>query len=170
VNFKEMVYALRTNPQQATLQGIMRPVRFVSPQESAADLLKAFVDQHAHMAIVRDDSQCALGLVTLEDLVEELVGELEDEFDRLPRMLHALAGRLWMVGGGTRVGDVNQKLGLSLPEPDQTVSRWLSSRLASSPRPGQVHREQGWTFNVRRVRRGRVFEVSLQPDAAHAGN
>jgi putative hemolysin len=140
----------------------MRPVRLIGPDESAADLLKAFVDQHAHIAIVKDRSQQTLGLVTLEDLVEELVGELEDEFDRLPRMVHPLGSRLWMVGGGTLIGEVNEKLGSSLPEPEQTISRWVLGRVPSPPRPGQVHHEQDLKFTIRRVRRGRIFEVSIQ--------
>jgi putative hemolysin len=161
VNFKEMVYTLRVNPRNATLRGIVRPVRFIAPQESAAELLRAFVDEHAHMAIVRSPQGENLGLVTLEDLVEELLGELEDEFDRLPRMVHALSGRLWMIGGGVLISEVNQETGASLPEPRQTVSRWLLERLAGPPRPGDVYREQGMTFTVRRVRRGKVFEASL---------
>ena len=100
VNFKEMIYFMKTNPKDQSFQGIIRPVHFLSPQDSAADLLKTFIDQHVHIAIVRDSSGKTLGLVTLEDIVEELVGELEDEFDRLPRMLHQLSGGTWMVGGG----------------------------------------------------------------------
>ena len=161
LNFKEMVYTLRTNPRDATLRGIARPVRFIAPHESAAELLRAFVDEHAHMAVVRSDLGKNLGLVTLEDLVEELLGELEDEFDRLPRMMHALSGRLWMIGGGVLVSEVNQETGAALPDPKQTVSRWLLDRLSGSPRPGDVYREQGLTFTVRRVRRARVFEASV---------
>ncbi len=162
VNFKEMVYTLRTNPHDATLRGIVRPVRFIAPHESADELLKAFVDEHAHMAVVQDESGRTLGLVTLEDLVEELVGELEDEFDRLPRMTHALSGRLWMIGGGVLISEVNEKLDVSLLDPSRTISRWLLIRLARPPRPGDIHQEHGLTFTVRRVRRGKVFEVSVQ--------
>ncbi len=162
VNFKEMIYSLRMNPTNASLQGITRPVRYLARDEAAATLLKAFVDEHAHMAIVQDEDGNAIGLVTLEDLVEELVGELEDEFDRLPRMIHALSGGVWMIGGGVLVGEVNRKLGISLPDDRQTLSQWLQTRLAGTPGPGQVHREQDTAFTVRRVRRGKVFEVSVQ--------
>ena len=140
----------------------MRPVRFIAPDESADELLKAFVDEHAHMAVVQDEHGHTLGLVTLEDLVEELVGELEDEFDRLPRMTHALSGRLWMIGGGVLVSEVNKKLNVSLHEPNLTISRWLMTRLVRPPKPGDVYREQNLTFTIRRVRRGKVFEVSVQ--------
>ncbi len=162
VNFKEMVYTLRTNPHHATLRGIVRPVRFIAPDESADELLRAFVDEHAHMAVVQDERGQTLGLVTLEDLVEELVGELEDEFDRLPRMTHALSGRLWMIGGGVLISEVNERLNVALPEPNVTISRWLLERLAHPPRSAETYQEHGLTFTIRRVRRGKVFEVSVQ--------
>ncbi len=162
VNFKEMVYTLRTNPHDATLRGIVRPVRFIAPDAPADELLKAFVDEHAHMALVQDSAGHTLGLVTLEDLIEELVGELEDEFDRLPRMVHALRGGLFMIGGGVQVSEVNEKLRISLPEPDVTISHWLLTRLERPPRPGDVYRQDNLTFTIRRVRRGKVFEVSIQ--------
>lgn len=161
VNFKELVYSLHVNPQDPSLRGIIRPVHFVAPDASASDLLKTFVDEHVHMAVVREGER-TIGLVTFEDLVEELVGELEDEFDRLPRMLHALSGGVWMVGGGVPVADVLTRLGRPLDGAQGSLSSWLLGRLDSAPQPGVVHREGEFEFTVRRVRRGRIFEVSIQ--------
>ena len=106
VNFKEIIYRARTNPADHTLHGIIRPVYFAKSELSATALLKVFVERHEHMAIVHDDGQ-TLGLVTLEDVVEELFGELEDEFDRPPRMLHPLSGGTWMVGGGVTISELS---------------------------------------------------------------
>jgi putative hemolysin len=164
-NFKELVYSLHVNPQDPSLRGIIRPVHFVASGASASELLKNFVDEHVHMAIVRDGER-TVGLVTLEDLVEELVGELEDEFDRLPRMIHPLAGGVWMVGGGAPASDVLTRLGQPLDGAQGTLSSWLLERLGSLPQPGAVHRAGGYEFSVRRVRRGRIFEVSIQPKPA----
>jgi putative hemolysin len=97
----------------------------------------------------------------MEDLVEELVGELEDEFDRLPRMFHALSGGTWMIGGGLPVADVARRLELPLEEQAGTVSAWLLRRLGRPPRVGDEHEEAGAKFTVRRVRRGRVFEAMV---------
>lgn len=173
INFKELIYHMRMNPADPTLQGIIRPVEFVGPDMSAADLLKMFVDQHVHMAIVRDASQKCLGLVTFEDLVEELVGDLEDEFDRLPRMFHPLSGGMWMVGGGVAMSEVATRLKLPLPDTHGSLSTWLTQRLRGTPRPGQEHHEAGADFVVRRVRRGKVFEASVtrrEPSRTAAGH
>ena len=161
VNFKEMIYFMRTNPQDPSFRGIIRPVHFAGPDESAADLLKVFVEQHIHIAIVRDKNGATLGFVTLEDLVEELVGEIEDEFDKLPRMFHALSGGTWMVGGGVSMAEVAKGLNNPKLESTEKVSVWLSNALNHSPKPGDIYRQAGVEFAVRRVRRGQVFEVSV---------
>jgi len=171
INFKEMIYFMRTNPNDSSLKGIIRPVHFVLPDDSAADLTRVFVEQHVHIAIVRDSGGKTLGMVTLEDLVEELVGELQDEFDRLPRMFHPLSGGIWMVGGGMPMTELSRQLQLPLPASQETLSAWLSSRLGSIPKPGDVYREGIAEFVVRRVRRGKAFEVAvnrpgIEPPAA----
>lgn len=171
INFKEMIYFMRTNPNDSSLKGIIRPVHFALPDDSAAELMKVFVDQHVHIAIVRDKAGKTLGMVTLEDLVEELVGELQDEFDRLPRMFHALSGGIWMVGGGMPMSELSGRLQLPLPASQETLSAWLYHRLGHIPKPADVHKEASAEFTVRRVRRGKVFEVAvnrpgIEPPAA----
>lgn len=160
VNFKEMIYFMNTNPNDPSLKDIMRPVHFVEPGSSASDLLKSFIDQHEHVAIVRDTQGRCLGLITLEDLVEEMVGELEDEFDRLPRHVHSLSGGTWMFGGGVPVTEVVAKLGASPVFAGGTLAAWLEHQLGQPPKPGQTIRNGGLEFVVRRVRRGRIFEAS----------
>lgn len=161
VNFKEMIYYARTNPNDWSLRGVVRPVRFVSPDQQAGELLSLFVEEHVHIAIVRDDKGKTLGLITLEDVVEELVGELEDEFDHPPRMLHALTGNTWMVGGGVAVQEMASRIGIGLENPQGDVSSWLIGRINRVPKPGEVYREGGVDFVVRRTRRGKVFEVAV---------
>jgi CBS domain containing-hemolysin-like protein len=165
VNFKELVYALHVNPLEPELRGIIRPVHFAAPGDVAASLLKTFVDEHVHIAIVREGEH-TVGLVTFEDLVEELVGELEDEFDRLPRMLHTLSGGILMAGGGVRAADALGRLGLPAEGVGGTLSSWLLQRLPGPPATGASHREAGYEFTVRRTRRGRVFEVAITPRTA----
>ena len=162
VNFKEMIYFMKTNPKDQSFQGIIRPVHFLSPQDSAADLLKTFIDQHVHIAIVRDSSGKTLGMVTLEDIVEELIGELEDEFDRLPRMLHQLSGGTWMVGGGVIVSDLfSTHLGKPVETANKKLADWLVEKLGRAPSVGDSVSFDDFDFSVRRVRRGRVFEVTV---------
>jgi CBS domain containing-hemolysin-like protein len=161
VNFKEIIYHARTNPADRSLSGIIRPVHFVAPEESAAELLKVFVERHEHIAIVRGKDGKTLGLVTLEDVIEELVGELEDEFDRLPRLFHQFSGGTWMVGGGVPMEEVASKLGLALPYAHGTISAWLIRQFGRVPQVNEIHQIDGTEFMIRRTRRGKIFEVAV---------
>ncbi|MBN2143290.1 MAG: HlyC/CorC family transporter [Candidatus Aureabacteria bacterium] len=163
VNFKEMVYLLRTNPVNASLRGIIRPVRFASSSTSCSEILKSFVEEHVHMAVVRSGDGHVLGLVTMEDIVEELIGgELEDEFDRLPKMFHSLEGGTWMVGGGLPVSKLFASLGVEMKEVlSGTVSDWLVKRMGRVPKVNETFKEKNVEFMIRRIRRGRIFETAV---------
>lgn len=161
VNFKELVARVHTNPTDPSLRGIIRPVHVAAPGDSAAELLKVFVERHEHMAIVRDDAGTTLGLITLEDVIEELVGELEDEFDRLPRMIHPLSAGTWMVGGGVPVAELATTLGLTLPDATSSVSGWLMRQLGPQAALNATYRVANTEFLVRRLRRGKIFEVAI---------
>lgn len=169
VNFKEIIYHARTNPADRSLLGIIRPVHFVTPEESAAELLKVFVERHEHIAIVRGKDGKTLGLVTLEDVIEELVGELEDEFDRLPRLFHQFSDGTWMVGGGVPVEELASKLGISLPDAHGTISAWLIRQFGRVPQVNEIHQIDGTEFMIRRTRRGKIFEVAVTHPAGRRG-
>jgi putative hemolysin len=130
--------------------------------------MHVFIERHEHMAIVQDPEGKTVGLITFEDVVEELVGELEDEFDRLPRYLHALSGGVWMAGGGLPVTELAQRTGLDLPDAHGSTSAWLIRRLGRTPKPNEAVHAAGAKFTIRRVRRGCVFEVSVSKPEASA--
>lgn len=165
INFKELVYHMHTNPNDPSLTGIIRPAFLASPKQSANDLLKIFVDRHEHIALVRSENGDTLGMVTMEDLIEQMLGkELGDEFDKPPTMLHALAGSLWMIGGGVPMARVIRRLQtpLSCQDPEGTIfSDWLISQFGKEPSAGDVILIGDFNFTVRRVRRGKVFEASV---------
>jgi len=163
VNFKELVAWAKTNPADPSLRGIARPVHFVEPEHSAATTLTLFVEEHVHLAVVKGKDGRTLGLITMEDIVEELVGELEDEFDRLPRSCQALSGGTLMVGGGYPAVELLRSLGLPAPQCPCTTSAWLIQRMGRIPRPGDTYREGDFEFMSRRTRRGKVFEVMVAP-------
>ncbi|MCE2881212.1 MAG: CNNM domain-containing protein [Planctomycetaceae bacterium] len=161
VNFKEMIYFMSANPRDPSLKGIMRPITRVSPDDSATALMRVFVEEHEHIAIAEGPDGRTAGLVTLEDLVEELIGDLGDEFDRLPRYAHSLSGGTWLFGGGLPMDEIARATGGALPGGKEPFAVWLEARLGKSPAGGQTLRVEGAEISVRRVRRGRVFEASV---------
>lgn len=159
INFKELVAVLRTNPDNATLRGIARPILYISSDESCSSVLKKLVEGRWHIALVRDAKGNTVGLLTMEDVVEELVGEIEDEFDRLPKTFHSLGDTVFAVGGGLCATELAQKLGIKIPDAAGSVSGWIAARLDRAPRPNDTVRVGDWTFTVRRIRRQRAYEV-----------
>ncbi len=169
VNFKEMIYFMSTNPADPSLNGIIRPVHFVEPDRPATELMQVFLDEHKHIAIVRDGSGRSIGLVTLEDMMKELVGEIGDEFDRLPKSVQALSGGTFMFGGGVSMNEVSAALGGALPPGPTTLAAWLEEQIGQTPAGGQTLRHGAVDILVRRVRRGRVFEASMTTMNAASG-
>jgi putative hemolysin len=168
VNFKELVYRMRTNPADPTLRGIIRQLRFIHEDAPCQHLIKAFVDEHEHIAMVQNAEKQTVGLITLEDIVEELVGELGDEFDTLPKMLHPLSKGVWIVGGGISMQTLANKLNVPSVTSGETLSQWMLQRLGQTPAIDNRIRTDGLEFNIRRLRRGKIFEVLITPDTISA--
>lgn len=162
VNFKELVAISQTNPDRTRLSDIIRPISFAEPDDPASDLLELFAAQHCHMTIVRDEQHRTLGLVTMEDIVEELMGELDDEFDPLPRTFYSPGEGFWVVGGGIPMTMLARETNLDLPRRMEPVAVWFGKELKRSPRVGDLLRYENVEFHVRKIRRGRVLEFNLK--------
>lgn len=163
VNFKELVCRVRTNPANPTLRGIVRPVKFLSESSSCDEALRVFIEERAHMAIVRDPEGRTAGLATLEDVVEELLGPRETDYERLPRTIHALAGGVWLVGGGAPLAEVAATASDSGLSGAATMDEWIRLRLGHTPTPDTRIPTAVHEIWVRRVRRGLVFEALVGP-------
>ncbi|MEA3307042.1 MAG: CNNM domain-containing protein [Elusimicrobiota bacterium] len=170
VNFKELVAIMHTNPDNATLRGIMRPMLFVAPEQTCPKLLKQFLGGRWHMAVVKEDGGRTTGLITLEDVIEEVVGEIEDEFDHLPRTFHDLGGTRYAVGGGFQVAKLAARLNILLPDSTGSVSDWIATRLGRVPKQHESFSVGRADFTVCRLRRSKTFEVIVTLKREAAGN
>jgi putative hemolysin len=121
--------------------------------------------EHAHIAVVRDAENRVVGMVTLEDILEELVGEVEDEYDRLPAHL-AASGASWVAGGGVPIERLQAATGIDLsaeapPGGIRTLSDWVSGHLGREVRGGDVVERGAVRVVVRKVLRKKVQEAYL---------
>lgn len=99
VTFKDIVAHLRLAPHAPSLRAVLRPIPSLPDDLPIANCLERLLREHTHIALVRDAANQAVGMITLEDILEELVGDIQDEYDRLPT--HAVpSGHAWVVGGG----------------------------------------------------------------------
>ena len=167
VNFKELVVTDLNHPGAMKITEVMRPIDFVEPDDTAAELMDSFASQHSHMMIVRDPATSqTLGLVTLEDIIEELLGDLDDEFDALPRTFYSPSESLWVVGGGVPMTQLVRDTHLDIPRRAEPVGFWLAreldEQLNRGPKSGDMIRIKNAEFYVRKVRRNQVWELNLK--------
>jgi len=102
VNFKDIVQALKLNPKNPTIEGIIRPIKRIQSDISLSQALSEMIHEKSHISLVVSEEDSVLGMITLEDILEELVGEIEDEYDRLPAHIYPF-GSNWIVGGGVPI-------------------------------------------------------------------
>jgi putative hemolysin len=165
VAFKDIVTTLKMSPSEPTLHGIVRPIPNLDSNIPISAALEFLLKEHTHIAIVRDATKRVVGMITLEDIVEELVGDIQDEHDQLP--IHITrSGSGWIVGGGATLGRLKEITHLDLPGGvQQNLSSWVIERLGASPNGSEVIRHQGIRVLVRKIRRQRVLEANLTIDA-----
>lgn len=111
LNFKDIVSALKVNPADPTVKGISRPITRVQEDLPLSKLLEMMIQEKTHIVIIVSKDGSVLGMITLEDIIEELVGEIEDEFDRLPTHVHPCPAG-WIMGGGVTMTTVASTVGL----------------------------------------------------------
>lgn len=140
---------------------VMRPLPAVPESLPLDRLLGEMRRQRAHAAVVVDEFGGTAGIVTLEDVLEELVGEIADEFD--DENVTQVSDTSWIVPGSFRRDEVQRHVGAELTQGDaETLSGWIVEQLGRFPRRGDVlTTDDGWRFQVRQVERRRATKVAI---------
>ena len=132
----------------------VRDAVFVPEQKRVAELLREMRTEKFHMAVVIDEHGGTAGIVTLEDLLEEIVGEITDEFDVEGPGIEPLVGGGWRAPGRTPIDDVSEVLGRELPDTEwDTVGGLVFNLLGHVPEAGETVRFQGLEFRTAARRR-----------------
>lgn len=165
-NVKDIMAQLRLNPADPSLRAVARAIPSTPDDAPVSAVLERLTREASHIALVRDPAGTVVGLVTLEDIIEELVGDIEDEFDRLPAHV-SRSGAGWVVGGGIGPDRLREATGIELPrrpdaEPVRTFSDWVAARVSRPVSGGEVVEDGGVRVVVRKVRRHKVQEAQVQ--------
>jgi putative hemolysin len=135
--------------EQVQLEDLLRTPYFVPETKDLASLLAEFRAQNLHMAIVLDEYGAMEGIVTLEDLLEEIVGEIEDEFDLPHEALERLDDHTARISGTFPIDEFNEQLGTALPEEDyHTVAGFVFGLIGRAPEAGDEVEHEGIHFRV----------------------
>ena len=167
---KDLLKYVTEGNTDATIESEMRSAYFVPESKKVDELLHELQTSKVHLAIVVDEYGGTAGVVTIEDILEEIVGEIEDEYDReLPRIEHAEDGSI-VVDGRLLVEDVLEALDLYWEERAHgTIAGLIQRELGRIPKPGDSVQIQDLHLTVETVERRRVRRVRcarLEPEAA----
>jgi CBS domain containing-hemolysin-like protein len=166
VHAKAILAGLRS-ATAGTVEGVMRPAFFVPGTREVEDVLADMKRQKVHLAIVLDEFGGTAGLVTMEDLLEEIVGQIYDEYDRPPAASPAaqVAGSAApVIAGATEIKDVNDAYGLALDDSDYTtIGGLLFGALGRLPKVGDQVTQPGAVFEITEMDGRRVGKVRVVP-------
>ncbi|MCH2162761.1 MAG: hemolysin family protein [Phycisphaerales bacterium] len=170
---KDLVPYLGTEGEGFSLKSVLRrPIR-IPETKPVGDLLRDFQQSEVHMAIVIDEYGGTAGLVTIEDVLEEIVGEIQDEHDpedEEPHTLDKVVDGRWEVDGRYHIDDLNEELELDLPEDEDydTVAGFMLARLGRVPEIGDSFTIQGHRFHVLAAAPTHIERVGIERIAEDA--
>jgi putative hemolysin len=164
VNFKDIVANLRFAPQGSSFRKLIRSLGAFESDAPVSECLERLIRERSHIALVKDRAGTIIGMITLEDIVEELVGEIHDEFDRIPTQLNR-AGDGWIAGGFVSLHQLKVVAGIDLPtigdKPLYTLNDWVVESLGRAPKGGDLIKSGSCHIMVRKTRNVMVQEAHL---------
>jgi putative hemolysin len=149
-------------PQEFSMREVARPPYFVPESKPIETLLQSFRKRRVHLAVVVDEYGGVEGIVTLEDIVEEIVGEIQDEYDLEEVLIREVAPGRYLVDGSASLRSINRRFGLQLSEEHaNTLAGFLLRTMGTIPEVGDSCQSDGTRFTVRKVVDRRVEEIEM---------
>ncbi len=177
VHAKDLLRVLRQGKDSISIRDVMRPAYFIPEGKMVDELLAEFKRSKLQLAIVRDEYGGTAGLVTIEDLLEEIVGEIQDEYDEEEPLLNVVDEKTAIVNARMNIDDLNEELGLEIPEGEEyeTVGGFVFGLFGRQPEEGETIRYENAEFTVQATEGGRITAIRImklepEPDTAAAGN
>ncbi|HKE53350.1 MAG TPA: hemolysin family protein [Actinomycetota bacterium] len=164
---KDVLKATHQGKHDMPLLEVVREVHFVPESKKVADLLREMQREKFHIALVTDEYGSVVGLVTLEDLLEELVGEITDEYDTEEPEIEQVADDVYRVDGKLSIDEVNEVLDVELPDEEwDTVGGLMLGLMGSIPEEGEEVSYQNLRFTAEQVNGRRISKVLITREEA----
>lgn len=171
VNIKDIIYALHANPTDPSLKAIVRPMKIFDADTRLSAVMEVMIQESLHIGLVQEGGKQLLGMVTLEDILEEMVGEILDEYDRLPTYVHPY-GDGWVMAGGVLLEKAAAITGVDIsrlkrPEAPgvNTLSQWCRHVTHDKLKGAEAFESSGLIVTIRKFRRNQVLEVFVTRSA-----
>jgi len=167
INFKDIMAALKINPSDPTIKGIIRPLTRFLGETPISEVFKRMIHEKLHISLVEDSQHKIIGMITQEDIIEELVGDIEDEYDRLPHHIYPY-GNQWIVGGAVPMPAIAKTLGIvwSADEGDIKLTDWCQKYSTKALVGGETIEGSGFQVTVRKMKRRKISEAFIARETA----
>lgn len=164
IHVKDLLNAWRCN-ELIVIQDLIRPVYFVPETQKVNNLLRQMQKGHQHMAVVVDEYGVPSGLITMEDLVEQIVGDILDEYDIEDLNIEPMGDGSVQIDGKMNIYEVNEKLKINLPSEDfNTVSGFVVDLLGRVPRKDEEIRYKDLKFTIVETNRRRIITLKVKKE------
>ncbi len=165
VHVKELLRLCAGNEDATPISQLVKKVGFVPETMPINDLMQLMKRTHAQIAIVVDEYGGTEGLVSMEDIIEELVGEIEDEYDLKEKELHRRPDGSVTVQARMPIFDLNEELGAKLPESDEydSLGGYIFFRLGRIPKSGETLEVPGYTLRIHSATQRQIQVVHMTP-------
>ncbi len=163
-NITGIVYAkdLLNCRRDDKLKDYLRPAVFIPEEKRLDDILHQMQAAHNHLAVVVDEYGVTSGIVSIEDLVEEIVGEIHDEFERSEKNLEKIDENTYLVDGKMPIAEINRELEISLPEKEyDTISSFVFSQLMKVPGAGDTIKYDDVQISVEKILKRRIMRLKI---------
>ena len=166
---KDMLKQLRDDHNSLPIRELVRPAYFVPETKKLDDLLREIRQKRTHMAIVVDEYGSVAGLVTIEDLVEEIVGDIQDEYDREENLYEQVTQHEYIFDAKINLDEFNELMNTNLQNEDyDTLGGFLLSQLDKIPVPGDTITYENMSFTVLTTRGLRITKVKVESTGTDA--
>ncbi len=160
---KDMLKQLRENHNALPVRDLVRPAYFVPETKKLDDLLREIQQKHVHMVLVVDEYGSVAGLVTIEDLVEEIVGDIQDEYDREEKLFEQINQHDYIFSSKISIDEFNELMDTHLDDSDyETLGGFLYAQLDKIPNVGDTATFNDLTFTVLTTRGRRITQVKVE--------
>ena len=170
---KDLLHVMQNGGQRADIRDLLRPAYFVPDTKKADALLTEMQVQRIHMAVVVDEYGGVVGLVTLEDIIEEIIGEIQDEYDLSEEELVQQDGDEYIFLGRIDLDDFNEVMGSDVPKVESdTLAGFLYDQFGRVPHDGESIQTDGLLLTIeqvigRRIRRVRAHRITTEETGDH---
>ncbi len=161
-NIKGIILAYDLFKSPEDLHSVIREVIFVPETKKSIEMMNEFLDRHVSIAVVIDEFGGTAGIVTMEDLIEELFGEIKDEYDVEEDICRKIADHAYLISGKVEIDFINEKYELDIPTGDyETIGGYISARTGRIPEQGEIIMLDKFTILIARASNIKIDLVKL---------